>query len=103
VLRHAGVSMLLLQRSLRSRDFLEELLEAHPELARAHRGRIFCPALSQLRQLAVTGRDGGAGGVARWEDLHALGEEVPDDLLAAATANVTPASHTLRAKRRRSQ
>lgn len=90
ILRHADVSTLLLQRSLRSRDFLEELVTAHPEIAGADPGRIFCPALPQLRRVAVTGREGRGGGVTRWNDLLARGEEVPDAVLTAAAADVTP-------------
>jgi fatty-acyl-CoA synthase len=90
ILRHADVSTLLLQRSLRSRDFLEELVTAHPEIATADPGRIFCPALPQLRRVAVTGREGRGGGVVRWNDLRGLGEEVPDALLAAAADGVAP-------------
>jgi len=90
ILRHADVSTLLLQRSLRSRDFLEELAQAHPELVTAAPGRIFCPALPQLRRVAVTGRESRGGGVARWDDLLALGEEVPDALLAVAADDVAP-------------
>jgi acyl-CoA synthetase (AMP-forming)/AMP-acid ligase II len=90
ILRHADVSALLLQRSLRSRDFLEELVGAHPEIAAADPGRIFCAALPQLRRVAVTGAESRGGGVARWNDLLALGESVPDALLEAAADDVAP-------------
>jgi fatty-acyl-CoA synthase len=90
ILRHSEVSTLLLQRSLRSRDYLEELVSAHPEIGTADPGRIFCPVLPQLRRVAVTGREGRGGGVVRWSDLRGLGEEVPDALLAAAADGVTP-------------
>lgn len=95
ILRHANVSGLLLQRSLRSRDFLEEMVEAHPEIASSDPGRVFCPALPQLRRIAVTGREGRGGGVARWDDLLARGEEVPDALLAAAADDVAPGDDAL--------
>jgi acyl-CoA synthetase (AMP-forming)/AMP-acid ligase II len=90
VLRHSGVSTLLLQRSLRGRDFLAELTRAHPELLAATPGRILCPALPQLRRVAVTGGEAPGGGVVRWDELVALGEAVPDALLAAAADDVAP-------------
>ena len=65
------------------------------EIATADPGRIFCPALPQLRRVAVTGREGRRGGVTRWKDLPALGEEVPDVQLlrpavSAATRSAPP-------------
>jgi len=91
VLRHSDVSTLLLQRSLRSRDYLEELLVAHPELADAVPGRLRCSALPQLRRLVVVGADPAQRGVQGWYELAALARDVPSELLDAASAEVTPA------------
>jgi acyl-CoA synthetase (AMP-forming)/AMP-acid ligase II len=91
VLRHSDVSTLLLQRSLRSRDYLEELLVAHPEISDAPPGRLRCRRLPQLRRLVVAGGDPGDGGVQGWYELAAQARDVPSDLLAAAAAEVTPA------------
>ena len=91
VLRHADVSTLLLQRSLRSRDYLEELLVAHPEIAEGAPGRVRCPALPQLRRLVVAGRDRSRGGSHSWQELAALGQDVSEELLAAAAAEIAPA------------
>ena len=91
VLRHSDVSTLLLQRSLRSRDYLEELLVAHPEISDAPPGRLRCRRLPQLRRLVVTGGDPGDGGVQGWYELAAQARDVPSDLLDAAAADVTPA------------
>jgi acyl-CoA synthetase (AMP-forming)/AMP-acid ligase II len=91
VLRHADVSVLLLQRSLRSRDFLEELFYAHPELADGSPGRLLCPALPQLRRLACLGNEWSRGGAESWLALLESGADVPDSLLDAAIAEVSPA------------
>jgi fatty-acyl-CoA synthase len=91
ILRHADVSILLLQRSLRSRDFLEELFNEHPELEDGAPGRLFCPALPQLRRIACLGSEWSRGGAESWQALVANGVDVPDSLLDAAIAEVAPA------------
>ncbi len=91
ILRHADVSVLLLQRSLRSRDFLEELFNEHPELEEGAPGRLFCPALPQLRRLVCLGSERSRGGAESWQELVEGGADVPDALLDAAIAEVTPA------------
>ncbi len=90
VLRHADVSMLLLQRSLRSRDFLEELFNDHPELEDGAPGRLFCPAVPQLRRIACLGSEWSRGGAESWRALVANGADVPQTLLDAASADVAP-------------
>ena len=95
MLRHSDVSTLLLQRSLRSRDYLEELLVAHPEIADAAPGRVRCPALPQLRRLVVAGRDRARGGAQGWEELAALGADVSSALVKAAAAEVAPADDAM--------
>jgi acyl-CoA synthetase (AMP-forming)/AMP-acid ligase II len=90
VLRHADVSLLLLQRSLRSRDFLEELFTEHPELEDGTSGRLLCPALPQLRRLVCLGSERSRGGAESWQELVENGSDVPDALLDAAIAELSP-------------
>ena len=90
ILRHADVSVLLLQRSLRSRDFLGELLAEHPELNDGLPGRLLCPALPQLRRLVCLGSERSRGGAESWRDVVESGGDVPDALLDAAIAEVSP-------------
>jgi acyl-CoA synthetase (AMP-forming)/AMP-acid ligase II len=90
VLRHADVSVLLLQRSLRSRDFLEELFTEHPELEGGMSGRLLCPALPQLRRLVCLGSERSRGGAESWQELVENGSDVPDALLDAAIAELSP-------------
>jgi fatty-acyl-CoA synthase len=91
VLRHSDVSTLLLQRSLRSRDYLEELLVAHPELGESAPGRLRCRALPSLRRLACFDGSWGAGGGDAFSDLVALGDDVPEALLDEMAAQISPA------------
>jgi acyl-CoA synthetase (AMP-forming)/AMP-acid ligase II len=90
ILRHADVSVLLLQRSLRSRDFLEELFTEHPELEEGSPGRLLCPALPQLRRLVCLGSERSRGGAESWQELVESGSDVPDALIDAAIAEVSP-------------
>jgi acyl-CoA synthetase (AMP-forming)/AMP-acid ligase II len=91
ILRHADVSVLLLQRSLRSRDFLEELFTEHPELEEGSPGRLLCPALPQLRRLVCLGSERSRGGAESWQELVENGSDVLDALLDAVIAEVSPA------------
>jgi acyl-CoA synthetase (AMP-forming)/AMP-acid ligase II len=90
VLRHADVSVLLLQRTLRSRDFLDELFDRHPALADGVPGRLACPALPHLRRIACCGDERLPGGAESWRELEEQGAEVPESLLEAARAEVAP-------------
>lgn len=94
VLRHADVSVLLMQRTLRSRDFLDELQHDHPELADGG-GPLRCPALPQLRLLACCGDERLPGGARSWRELEEEGGDVPDALLGAAQDEVAPADDGL--------
>ncbi len=90
ILRHSDASLLLLQRTLLSRDFLDELRESHREIAAAAPGRLRCPALPALRQLVVFGGES-RGAVVGWENFLADGEGVTDELLDEMSTEVTPA------------
>lgn len=88
ILRHSDASLLLLQPALLKHRFLAEIQADHPELAAGEPGRLRCPALPQLRRLACLG----AGS---WDELLALGEDVPDALLDAACAEVEPSDDAM--------
>jgi len=90
VLRHADVSVLLLQRTLRSRDYLDELYDRHPALADGAPGRLACEALPQLRRLVCIGAERVPGGAESWPELEDLGADVPPALLAAVREEVAP-------------
>ena len=90
ILRHSDTSLLLLQRRLLRRDFLEELEDAYPEIAGAVSGSLHCPALPALRGLVGLGASS-RGAVQGWQDLLVAGEDVADELLDEMAAEVTPA------------
>ncbi len=90
VLRHSDAAVLLLQRRLGSRDFLDELAERHPALEDAAPGRLRDPALPHLRRIVCLGRGERWGAVEPWADLTWEGAGFPDGVLDAASAQVTP-------------
>jgi len=95
ILRHADVSLLLLQPSLASHRYLDELCERHPEIASGAPGRIRCPALPTLRRVVALGAASQRGAVEPWSALLAQGEGVSDDLLDAIAAEVAPSDDAL--------
>jgi acyl-CoA synthetase (AMP-forming)/AMP-acid ligase II len=93
VLRHSDAAFLLVQPSLRSRNYLEELTSRHPEIAKAAPGRIRCRALPQLRSIfALDGSLDGSEGSAiqSWEELLGLGSDVPRELIDELNDEVEP-------------
>jgi fatty-acyl-CoA synthase len=95
ILRHSDASLLLLQSSLLRHDFLEDLLRDHPEIARGEPGRVYCPALPQLRGAFCLGLDQARGGVVPWSALAARAATVPEDLLDAAAEEIAPSDDAL--------
>lgn len=90
LLRHADVSVLVLQRTLKSRDYLDELQDRHPALAACAPGRIHCPALPSLRRLVCTGAERVPDAAESWREVEEMGDDVPEALLDALAAEVAP-------------
>lgn len=95
ILRHSDASVLLLQPSLLKHRFLDDLLEAYPEIAAGVPGRLRVPALPQLRRVVGLGIAAARGGVETWEELLAEAHDVDDALLDAASAEVEPSDDAL--------
>lgn len=89
VLRHSDTAVLLLQPSLLSRDYLDELTSRHPEIATSVPGRIRCAALPQLRSV-FTLEGSGDGAVQSWDELLALGHDVSAELIDELSDEVEP-------------
>ena len=95
ILRHGDVSLLLVERRLLKRDYLEELFADHPELAQAPQGAIRCGALPQLRRVFCLGLDSARGAAETWSDLIAAGKDVEPELLRALSDQVHPSDDAL--------
>ena len=89
VLRHSDAAVLLLQPSLLARNYRDELLDCHAELARGVPGRIRCPALPQLRSVFVL-EGSTTGALQSWETLLELGRDVPASLVDELVREVEP-------------
>jgi fatty-acyl-CoA synthase len=90
ILRHGDVSVLLLDRRLLKRSYLDELCADHPGLASGRPGAIRAAALPQLRRVFCLGLEGKQGAVESWADLLAAGSDVPPELVAALADEVHP-------------
>jgi acyl-CoA synthetase (AMP-forming)/AMP-acid ligase II len=88
ILRHSDASLLLLQPALLQHAYLDDLLDAHPELAKGDPGRLQCAALPQLRRVVTLSLDRPPGTVQPLDDFLALGEGVSDALLDETSAEV---------------
>lgn len=103
VLRHCDASLLVVQERLRSRRFVDELVDTHPALATGSPGGLADPAFPYLRRIVVVtppehqGDEDGATGCARvipsierWQDVERRGEDVSDELLQGVMDEVHP-------------
>jgi fatty-acyl-CoA synthase len=90
ILRHSDASLLLMQSGLLKHDFLGDLLADHAAIAHGMPGRIRCEALPHLRRVVCLDRVESRGAIEPWSALEALGDDVSESLLEAASAEVTP-------------
>lgn len=81
ILRHSDASLLILQPSLLNRNYLDELVQEHPELATGSPGSLRCEALPQLRRVVSTSLRDQCGTVQALDALLKLGADVPHELL----------------------
>lgn len=103
VLRHCDASLLVVQERLRSRRFVDELVDTHPALTTGSPGGLADPAFPYLRRIVVVtppehqGDEDGVTGCARvipsierWQDVERRGEDVSDELLQGVMDEVHP-------------
>ena len=91
VLSHSDAAFVLMQRSLLRHQYLDELLELCPELERGSLSTRF----PFLRGAFCIDLDSRRGAVEPWEDFLRGGDTVPDEIVDAAAAQVTPADDAL--------
>jgi fatty-acyl-CoA synthase len=89
ILRHSDASVLLTQASLFNHHFVDELLESHPELAEGEPGTLRSSSFPCLRRI-VSLDPAPQETVESWDDLVARADEVSEELLDAAMAEVHP-------------
>ncbi|MCL4422376.1 MAG: acyl--CoA ligase [Actinobacteria bacterium] len=99
VLKHCDACVLITQQRLGSNCFVTELVERHPDIAKAPEGYIHSEAFPFLRRIVVVGENqfGDGANVSElaacegWQDALKAGEDIDDQLLDAIMAQVHPA------------
>ena len=95
VLRHSDAALLLTQTRLLGHRYVEQLAALCPELMTAVPGRLRSPRFPYLRRVVAVGLDEGGGAAEPWEAFLRSGDDVLEDVLDAASAEVTPADHAV--------
>lgn len=91
LLRQAEVHTLVLMAAHRGNAYYAALADLVPELAaRAPSLPLASAAFADLRQVVLIGADRGCAGTMCFDDMVALGQRVPDAVLAQRQAAVTP-------------
>lgn len=91
LLRQAEVHTLVLMAEHRGHSYYAALAELVPELAaRTPSLPLASAAFADLRQVVLIGADRGCAGTMRFDDMVALGQRVPDAVLAQRQAEVRP-------------
>lgn len=95
VLRHSDAQLVLTQTRLLRHGYVDQLAALCPELEDAEPGELRSARFPQLRRVVALGLDERRGAAEPWGAFLAGGENVPDAVLDAAAAEVTPADHAL--------
>ena len=90
MLRHSDVAILITQKMLLKRNFVEELSSLHPLLASAKPGNLYDAAVPNLRRIFCLGLSRRSGAFETWDDLLIKGHAIPERLVNAMAANVVP-------------
>jgi fatty-acyl-CoA synthase len=95
VLRHSDTTLLLTQTRLLGHAYVDQLGELCPELTGAAPGRLRSARYPHLRRVVALALDGPRGAVQPWDQFLRLGDDVPEALVDASAAEVTPGDHAL--------
>ena len=95
VVRHSDTQLVLTQTRLLGHAYVDQLAALCPELAGAIPGELRSPRFPHLRRVVALGLEEERGAAEPWEAFLRLGDGVAEDVLDAATAEVTPADHAL--------
>ncbi|HET8882207.1 MAG TPA: class I adenylate-forming enzyme family protein [Solimonas sp.] len=89
LLRVSGVSVLLFERTVLKKDFAQMLCALEPQIAIDAAGAVRSTKYPFLKHLACVGAAHGA--IEDWQTFLAHGRDVPDAIIDATAATVTPA------------
>jgi fatty-acyl-CoA synthase len=88
LLRASGVSVLLFERSVLTKDFTAVLAKLEPAIGTSEPGALESAKYPFLRRLALVGEP--APGIEAWNEFLAYGHEEPRELVEATAAAVLP-------------
>ncbi len=91
ILQQADCAVLLLERNILKKDFVQTLLEIEPALAQAAPGQLQSRTLPFLKYVATVDSTEGQGVIESWTDFLARGAATPVDMVAATAQRVNPA------------
>ena len=91
LLQTSCVGVLLLERHVARKDFVEMLCELEPEIRTAKPGRLTSVKFPFLRRVAVVGERPGDGALESWANFLARGKATSPSLVETTAATVTPA------------
>jgi acyl-CoA synthetase (AMP-forming)/AMP-acid ligase II len=89
LLELSGISVLLMERKVLNKDFGTLLTELEPELGSGSPGALRSAKYPYLRHVAAVG--GGQGQIEDWSAFLARASQIPQSLVDATAASVTPA------------
>jgi fatty-acyl-CoA synthase len=95
VLRHSDAQVLLTQERLLGHAYVDQLAALCPELPDAGPGELRSVRFPHLRRVAAVGSGAPRGAVEPWEAFLGAGDRVPDAMVDATSAEVTPGDHSL--------
>ena len=91
VLRASGCSVLLMERRVLKKDFVEILAELEPQVVSSKPGKLASTRFPFLRHVASVDDETDHGAVQGWQAFLARGDVVPPAVIEGAAAAVTPA------------
>lgn len=89
LLQLSGISVLLMERNVLNKDFSEILVELEPQFANGAGTELSSLRFPYLRHVAAI--NGGQGQIEDWPDFLARASKIPQSLVDATEASVTPA------------
>jgi fatty-acyl-CoA synthase len=89
LLQSSAVSVLLLERKVLKKDFAKILLDLEPQFGSAQPGAVRSKKYPFLKYLACVGE--GEGPIEDWASFLKRGDHVPNEIIDATIATVTPA------------
>ncbi len=91
IVKNSGISVLLLERQVLKKDFVEMMTALEPLIAATAPGQLKSTQFPFLRHLAVVDSEDTMGAIEGWSRFLARGETIAAELVEATAASVSPA------------